>query len=149
MILTFSVHATVQGKGRAKPNYRQRRVHTPAATVRYEKAVAAEATDVMSRKGIARFVGAVQMDIIIRLTPPTATSKAKRAVMLAGDLRPTRKPDLDNVAKAVGDALNGVAFADDVQIAVLHVERIYAPSEGLDVQIKPAERPAWMTPSTE
>lgn len=147
--LRFSVHAEIEGKGRARANWARRVVHTPAATIRYEKMVKAEAEDVMRRKGIAAFPkgAAVRMDLIIRLTPPQSTSKAKRASMLSGEIRPTKKPDVDNVVKAIGDALNGVAFVDDVQIASLHVERIYAPSEGLDVVIRLAEKPAWMVKS--
>ena len=145
--LRFSVHAEIKGKGRPRANWRQRVVHTPAATVRYEKMVAAEATEAMRRQGVAKIEGAVRMDLIIRLTPPQSTSKAKRASMLSGEIRPTKKPDVDNVVKAIGDALNGVAFADDVQIASLHVERIYALSEGLDVVIRLAEKPAWMVKS--
>jgi Holliday junction resolvase RusA-like endonuclease len=36
---------------------------------------------------------------------------------------PARKPDLDNAAKIVLDALNGCAYADDCQIVDLHVHR--------------------------
>lgn len=34
------------------------------------------------------------------------------------------KPDLDNVAKAVLDALNGVAYADDAQVVSLVVNKL-------------------------
>jgi Holliday junction resolvase RusA-like endonuclease len=36
-----------------------------------------------------------------------------------------KKPDADNVAKAVLDALNGLAFEDDSRIYVLNVAKRY------------------------
>ena len=37
-------------------------------------------------------------------------------LMTSGALFPLKKPDLDNVMKIVCDALNGIAYKDDVQI---------------------------------
>ena len=39
---------------------------------------------------------------------------------------PTLKPDTDNIAKAVCDALNGVAYHDDKQITSLTVDKVWA-----------------------
>lgn len=41
---------------------------------------------------------------------------------------PTRKPDLDNVAKGILDALNGIAWRDDAQFARLLIDRIWSDS---------------------
>lgn len=55
-----------------------------------------------------------------------------KAHYLRGVLRPSapdlccRRPDLDNVAKQIGDALNGVVWRDDAQINTLRVERIWS-----------------------
>lgn len=51
-------------------------------------------------------------------------------------LLPTVPPDLDNLAKAVCDALNGVCYADDSQICKLSVEKYYAKTPKITVQIK-------------
>ena len=39
---------------------------------------------------------------------------------------PTLKPDTDNIAKIVCDALNGVAYHDDKQITSLTVDKVWA-----------------------
>ena len=39
---------------------------------------------------------------------------------------PTLKPDADNIAKAVCDALNGIAYKDDKQITCLTVDKVWA-----------------------
>lgn len=36
--------------------------------------------------------------------------------MLAGEIRPTKKPDMDNVVKIIADSLNNLAYYDDTQI---------------------------------
>ena len=40
-------------------------------------------------------------------------------------IRPTTKPDVDNCAKAILDALNGVCYLDDRQVVDLRVEKYY------------------------
>ena len=44
---------------------------------------------------------------------------------MSGQIRPTQKPDADNIAKSVLDALNGLAYADDKQIVTLVVDKYY------------------------
>lgn len=52
-------------------------------------------------------------------------SKTPKAGDLADDFSEpdTHKPDLDNVAKAVLDALNGIAYEDDAQVVELVVRK--------------------------
>jgi Holliday junction resolvase RusA-like endonuclease len=47
---------------------------------------------------------------------PDSWSAKKRAAALAGDIRPTKKPDLSNIQKALEDGMNAVVFKDDSQI---------------------------------
>lgn len=56
--------------------------------------------------------------------------------------RPRRQGDLDNVAKAVLDALNGLAWLDDSQIVELHLRRHEdAVSPRVEVYVWPAVVP--------
>lgn len=54
---------------------------------------------------------------------------------LAGLERPTKKPDADNIAKAVLDGLNGVAFVDDSQVTALSVYKRYSAKPSVKVVI--------------
>ena len=56
--------------------------------------------------------------------------------MLAGEIRPATKPDLDNVIKAVLDGCNGVAYLDDKQIVELNATARYAETPGVRVVIE-------------
>lgn len=47
---------------------------------------------------------------------PKSYSKSKREQALRGELRPAKKPDLDNIIKHVKDCANGILWADDKQI---------------------------------
>lgn len=46
------------------------------------------------------------------------------------DLHPDRRPDLDKLARAVLDALTGVAVADDAQVVQLVASKAYAAPTG-------------------
>ncbi|WP_460268332.1 RusA family crossover junction endodeoxyribonuclease [Clostridium sp. CTA-17] len=39
--------------------------------------------------------------------------------------KPTKKPDVDNIAKIILDSLNGVAYKDDSQIVDLRIIKSY------------------------
>lgn len=59
----------------------------------------------------------------------------------------TSRPDADNVAKAVADALNGVAWKDDAQVARLVVEKRHCAQDDAEgarvvVTIKPLDEAA-------
>jgi Holliday junction resolvase RusA-like endonuclease len=54
-----------------------------------------------------------------------------------------KKPDLDNLVKAVLDALNGLAWRDDAQIHTLHISKVVAAGdEQPHVQVRIAEEAA-------
>jgi len=50
-----------------------------------------------------------------------------------------RRPDAGNLAKPVEDALTGIAYRDDSQIAVLHVSKVYEAPAGVEVSVHALE----------
>ncbi len=74
------------------------------------------------------------------LTPPGG--KPVRAAMLAGEMRPTKKPDVDNYLKTVGDALNGVVWSDDSNIVEAVVRKWWAEHPRLVVAVETFDPPA-------
>ena len=71
---------------------------------------------------------------------PVPKSKSKRwqTAALLGEERPTKKPDADNIAKIVCDALNGIMWRDDSQIVSLVVHKWYALEPRVEVDIADA-----------
>lgn len=66
---------------------------------------------------------------------PKSYPKKKAALCNQNILRPTCKPDMDNIAKTVADALNGVAYRDDSAIVELRVAKRYGSPERLVVRV--------------
>lgn len=131
----FKVPGEARGKMRPKASAfaGHARVYTPAKQVEYENWVRlcyegehpdAEPMD-----------GPVAMRITIRMAPPKGISKKKRAMMLSGGLAPSRKPDIDNAAKSVMDALNGIAYRDDALVWSLTVQKIYDEEASVWVEL--------------
>lgn len=67
---------------------------------------------------------------------PKSFSKKKYEQALNGAIRPTVKPDCDNIAKNINDALNGIAYSDDKQIVSLSVNKFYSEVEMVNVKIE-------------
>jgi len=130
MELQFIVPGEPRGKGR--PRFGNGRTYTDAKTVAYEKLIACRAAEAMPCPAVAT---PVKVRIDIYKGVPKSWTMAKRRRALDG-LEIPGKPDLDNVAKAVLDALNGVAYADDTQVVRLLVQKQYSLEPRLVVTVK-------------
>ena len=90
--------------------------------------------------------GPLVLEFVAALPCPASVSKRARAAMLSGDDMPTKKPDLDNLAKQLKDAMTRMQFwQDDNQVVCLRCEKIYADAGYWEICVLPAVwRPAWM-----
>ena len=133
--VAFVVPGEPQGKGRARVGKinGHARMFTPAKTVAYEGLIALAARQSMA--GATMLDGACAIDVTAVYSVPASWSKKKRAEALAGTLRPTKKPDGDNVLKAVCDGINGVVWADDVQAVDQRVRKVYGERPELRVVV--------------
>lgn len=133
----FWVPGKPRGKARSRfnPAAPGARPYTPAVTAAYETLVAtryrAERVEVDLRQPHVAMV-----DIVAYYPIPQRYTKAERAQALTGTLQPTSKPDIDNVAKIVLDALNGVAWSDDQRVVDLHVAKYHAAAPGVQITIR-------------
>jgi len=66
---------------------------------------------------------------------PASMSKTLRNAAEAGLLKPTKKPDLDNVVKLILDALNGLAYEDDSSICSIEAEKYYSTEPRIMIEI--------------
>ena len=114
------------GKGRPRVTVRGGRpaMYTPEKTASYEQLVRAEAVRAM--RGGELLAGPVELVLEIYAGIPASYSKKKREAARDGHIVPTKKPDIDNVIKAVCDAFNGVVWVDDVQVVDLHATRRFS-----------------------
>lgn len=114
--VSFDVFGRVRGKGRPRFT-RGGRPYTPKATRDYEAAIR-EAYESAPGRPSEPLSGPIAVSIITHRQLPKSTPKS---VIREPD---THKPDADNVAKVVLDALNGVAWDDDAQVVRLTVSKL-------------------------
>lgn len=67
---------------------------------------------------------------------PKSLSKKKRAEAIAGQLRPTKKPDLDNLVKGIKDGMSKVIWNDDAQIVEMIVRKFYSENPRAVVKVE-------------
>jgi len=124
---------TIPGEPKAKQRPRvtkQGIAYTPKQTIEYENWVK---QCYLSEFGQTMLEGEVKATIKAYFGIPKSTSKKKRKSMLNGEIRPTKKPDTDNIAKAVLDSLNGIAYKDDSAVVTLEVYKYFDEKPRVEV----------------
>ena len=139
MRINFTVMGVPKGKGR--PRFCRNTGHaiTPKDTVNYETLVKMEYTQAC---GEQMFPDDAMLDMRIKAyySIPKSASKKRHAAMLSGDIRPTKKPDMDNVIKIIADSLNKIAYRDDTQIVDCQVRKFYSEKPRVEVMIQTIDK---------
>lgn len=125
-----------KGKGRPRMSTKTGRAYTPQDTVNYENWVKLCYQD-QSKEYLE---GQIDATIVAYYSIPKSTSKKKMGSMLSGEIRPTKKPDLDNIVKGVLDSLNGIAYKDDSQVVKVVTEKFYAEQPRVELQLQVREK---------
>lgn len=119
-------------EGEAVPKARPRVVsrgkyvssYTPQKTVDYENKVKKAFTE--KYPDFEPLDCSLRMGVQIERKIPKSFNKSKREKAINGEIKPTTKPDIDNIVKSIADALNGIAYNDDSQITTLSAQKRYA-----------------------
>lgn len=123
--MTFQVIFSCYGEPvpKKRPRFTKTgRTYTPKETMTYEAEVAKIAKAAMgSSEPLETPVAAY---VYINYAIPPSYTKKRTEACLKGLERPKRH-DVDNVAKAILDACNGIVYLDDVQVVSLHVTKRY------------------------
>ena len=130
----FFVPGPVRGKGRPRFATRGKFVaaYTDKKTADYELLIKRHAFIAMC--GAAPMKGPINISMTAHFEPPKSASAKQRNLMISGTVRPTVKPDIDNILKMM-DALNGVCFEDDKQVVHAFCQKKYASGAGLEIVI--------------
>lgn len=137
MKVKFTVPGPPQGKGR--PRFlKTGQPYTPEKTKQYEKKIAA---CYKQQCGRAFFDRGIPIDLRITAYFPIAKSDSKKTHRLKIEhvIRPTSRPDTDNVYKVVADACNKLAYYDDSQIVDSQIRKFYSEEPRLVVTIQEAD----------
>ncbi len=141
----FKYCGEIRGKGR--PRFHNvngwMKAYTDADTRNYEASLKESylsATKESDIDNVTFFKGEpLKLKIEIYQAVPKSTSNKKRLQMLDDLIRPTKKPDLDNIIKSVCDSLNKVAWNDDTQIVELDVKKFYGETDFMWITITETE----------
>ena len=82
---------------------------------------------------------AIKISITATFAVPKSFSKKKKAETLRRPQLCMERKDVDNIAKAILDALNGCAFGDDRQIVELVAAKKYGEASSVTVTLSEAE----------
>jgi len=134
--IEFTIPSKAHGKER--PRFSNGRTYTPKKTADRENLIRFYAMQAFGRdKDPVSFP--LEVTIVATYTPPTSATKARKAAMLEGEIKYTKKPDADNIAKLVCDSLNNVVYTDDSNIVNLSVVKTYGNKDEIYVVIRKAD----------
>jgi Holliday junction resolvase RusA-like endonuclease len=137
-MIRFVIPGPAVGKGRPRASSIGGgiRLYTPAKTVEYENEIKVLAKTAMLVAGRqAPSSAPISAEVWVMVAPPKSMSRKKQLMAFEGDIFPTTKPDLDNVAKAILDACNHIVYEDDKQVIDLVIRRRYAQTPGVMVYL--------------
>ena len=118
---------------KGRPRLGKYGTYTPDKTVNYETLV--KQLYITEHYG-KQLEGALNLKVTAYFQIPKSKSKKIKEAMLKSDIRPTGRPDWDNVGKIISDALNGLAYHDDSQIVTATVEKWYSDNPRVEVEIQ-------------
>lgn len=125
----FTVPGEPVGKGRPKFSTAGgfAKAYTPKKTATYENLVKLSFTEQCGETHMLEGPLIVIIDAYYSI--PKSVSKKKARLMKEGEILPEKKPDCDNIAKVILDALNTIAYKDDAQVTSLTVHKHYENDE--------------------
>lgn len=132
--MRFEIPGQPQGKARAKVTMTGgfARAYTPEKTANYENLIK---LCYREQCGTQMVYDELHMDITAYFPIPKSAGKSQAERMRLGCIFPTKKPDADNIAKVVCDALNGIAYKDDNQIIFLTIQKKYSDIPKVVVEV--------------
>ena len=80
---------------------------------------------------------AVELTIAFFLPIPKSASKALRSQMINRVILPSKKPDEDNLAYLITNALKGIVYIDDAQVCAKHVYKFYGIEPKTVIRVRP------------
>ena len=134
MIYEFEVPGKIVGKGRPRINTYTGITYTPTTTKDYETLI--QQYFLIKYPRYIPIKNRVKVEIVAYMGIPKSTPKKDIEKMLNNTISPTKKPDIDNIVKAILDALNKFAYYDDNLVCKIDVEKKYNATEKIYIKVE-------------
>lgn len=108
---------------------------TPKKVRDYQRRVQAAGIDALG--GRPKLQGALLVDITFFMEIPKSYPLWKKQAIAHGLMYPAKLPDIDNLAKAILDALNDKVWKDDNQVVRMDLKKLYSEHPRVEVEIYP------------
>ncbi len=127
----------IEPKPKGRPKFtRQGHAYTPKTTLEYETKI----KEFYKEQTEDFYDTAIRVRLVFNMAIPKSTSKKKSNLMMTGVIKCTvHNGDADNLAKAVLDALNGLAYEDDCLITKLTIIKKYASDGNVGTELEICE----------
>ena len=135
---TNEIYFVIEGETipKGRPRFSRGRTYTPKRTTDYEEHVR-ESYRAEYPLPTMPFSKDEPLEVVANFyfAIPKSTPKSKILKFLT-NLRPTKRPDLDNLYKAVTDAINGVVYPDDSQIVSAKINKFWSETAKAEITIR-------------
>lgn len=112
----------IKPEPKLRPRFSKYGAYTPVKTKIFE-----DDLKVLARRqlppGFELYTKPIEVKMVFHFVRPKTVPKLR--------IYPTTKPDIDNLSKALADALNGLVWKDDSIIYSLTAIKLYAPKPGI------------------
>jgi Holliday junction resolvase RusA-like endonuclease len=134
-MIAFTIHGEATAKGRPKFSTRGgfARAYTPKKTQDAEYNFQAQA---VQYKPSSPLTGPLVLTLKFYRAKGIPSTKKGLESALRGDIRPIKKPDIDNLSKLVMDAMNGIFWKDDAQVVEKHSYKHYSENPRIEVTVE-------------
>jgi Holliday junction resolvase RusA-like endonuclease len=112
----------------SRPRVTKRGTYTAEPYNSYKKAMS-----LWAKHNFKPLDGAVSLHVYFYMPIPKSLSKKKQEELNGG--WHIKRPDADNLVKAVKDSLNGYAYHDDSQVSVLFVQKKYSVAPRTEIVV--------------
>ena len=133
MRYSFEIQEKAIGKERPRYNTKTHTTYTPQKTKDYEEMVR---WSFVSKYNIEKEASyePFKATIVAIFKPPVSTSQKKLKELIGKPYM--KKPDIDNIAKAILDSLNGLVYKDDNQVTELIIRKEYGLENKVLVELE-------------
>ena len=128
----FNIIPVAQARPRATRMGKGIRLYDPKKTADFKK----ELRLLAQAEHVEPLQDALSVEIWFYRAVQKSISKKEHIRRTTGCVRPTVKPDIDNLCKATLDSFNGILWKDDSQIVDLNTHKYYSENPRIEIELE-------------